>query len=118
MFHYCYVFVALFYQVLRPEDMINPNIDDLSMMTYLSAFPKAKLKPGAPLRPKSNAKKVENVCKKLSLFAWRRVPSEFAKGMNPTYIVVRMTEWRSSSYVELKPHINNLHPLNQNGSVP
>ncbi|XP_041460314.1 filamin-B-like isoform X2 [Lytechinus variegatus] len=45
-------------QVLRPEDMINPAVDDLSMMTYLSAFPKAKLKPGAPLRPKSNAKKV------------------------------------------------------------
>ncbi|XP_072181880.1 filamin-A-like isoform X2 [Diadema setosum] len=45
-------------QVLRPEDMVNPNIDDLSMMTYLSAFPKAKLKEGAPLRPKSNAKKV------------------------------------------------------------
>ncbi|XP_071491356.1 filamin-A-like isoform X2 [Diadema antillarum] len=45
-------------QVLRPEDMVNPNIDDLSMMTYLSAFPKAKLKDGAPLRPKSNAKKV------------------------------------------------------------
>ncbi|XP_041460317.1 filamin-A-like isoform X4 [Lytechinus variegatus] len=48
-------------QVLRPEDMINPAVDDLSMMTYLSAFPKAKLKPGAPLRPKSNAKKVQNV---------------------------------------------------------
>ncbi|XP_030827869.1 filamin-A isoform X3 [Strongylocentrotus purpuratus] len=45
-------------QVLRPEDMVNPAVDDLSMMTYLSAFPKAKLKPGAPLRPKSNAKKV------------------------------------------------------------
>ncbi|XP_077979659.1 filamin-A-like [Glandiceps talaboti] len=45
-------------QVLRPEDMVNPKIDDLSMMTYLSKFPSAKLKQGAPLRPRSNARKV------------------------------------------------------------
>lgn len=34
--------------------MTNPKVDDLSMMTYLSQFPQAKLKPGAPLRPKVN----------------------------------------------------------------
>lgn len=54
--------------------MVNPAVDDLSMMTYLSAFPKAKLKPGAPLRPKSNAKKVQNVCKKpfiVRMKVWR-----------------------------------------------
>ncbi|XP_077863514.1 filamin-A-like [Saccoglossus kowalevskii] len=45
-------------QVMRPEDMVNPKVDDLSMMTYLSKFPSAKLKPNAPLRPRSNAKKV------------------------------------------------------------
>ncbi|XP_071960405.1 filamin-A-like isoform X3 [Antedon mediterranea] len=45
-------------QLLAPEDMVNPRVDDLSMMTYLSEFPKAKLKPGAPLRPRSNSKKV------------------------------------------------------------
>ena len=28
------------------------------MMTYLSQFPNAKLKPGAPLRPKTNPNKV------------------------------------------------------------
>lgn len=38
--------------------MTNPKVDDLSMMTYLSQFPQAKLKPGAPLRPKVNAGKV------------------------------------------------------------
>lgn len=38
--------------------MTNPKVDDLSMMTYLSQFPQAKLKPGAPLRPKLNAGKV------------------------------------------------------------
>ena len=32
--------------------MVNPNIDDLSMMTYLSQFPDAKLKPGAPMNKK------------------------------------------------------------------
>lgn len=30
----------------------------MSMMTYLSQFPRAKLKPGAPLRPRTNPKKV------------------------------------------------------------
>ncbi|MEQ2203033.1 hypothetical protein XENOCAPTIV_023099, partial [Xenoophorus captivus] len=34
-----------------------PNVDEHSVMTYLSQFPKAKLKPGAPLRPKLNPKK-------------------------------------------------------------
>lgn len=32
-------------------------MDEHSVMTYLSQFPKAKLKPGAPLRPKLNPKK-------------------------------------------------------------
>ena len=32
--------------------MVNPKVDELSMMTYVSYFPEAKLKPGAPLRPR------------------------------------------------------------------
>lgn len=32
-------------------------MDEHSVMTYLSQFPKAKLKPGAPLKPKLNPKK-------------------------------------------------------------
>lgn len=38
--------------------MVNPKIDELSMMTYLSQFPNAKLKPGAPLRPRTNPARV------------------------------------------------------------
>lgn len=38
--------------------MVNPNVDDLSMMTYLSQYPKAELKPGAPLRPRTNPNRV------------------------------------------------------------
>lgn len=45
-------------QLVRPEEMINPKVDDLSMMTYLSQFPNAKLKDGAPLRPRSNPNRV------------------------------------------------------------
>ncbi|XP_043200377.1 filamin-A-like isoform X2 [Amphibalanus amphitrite] len=45
-------------QLIRPEDMINPNVDELSMMTYLSQYPNAKLKPGAPLRSKTNPDRV------------------------------------------------------------
>jgi len=38
--------------------MCNPKVDELSMMTYLSQFPHCKLKPGAPLRPKTNPARV------------------------------------------------------------
>lgn len=38
--------------------MVNPKVDELSMMTYLSQFPNAKLKPGAPLRPRTNPARV------------------------------------------------------------
>ncbi|KAM9365728.1 LOW QUALITY PROTEIN: filamin-B-like [Pholidichthys leucotaenia] len=44
-------------QVITPEEIINPKVDEQSVMTYLSQFPKAKLKPGAPLKPKLNPKK-------------------------------------------------------------
>ena len=40
--------------MLNPADMVNPNVDELSMMTYLSQFLTAKLKPGAPLKPTGN----------------------------------------------------------------
>uniref|UniRef100_H2ZJT7 Calponin-homology (CH) domain-containing protein n=1 Tax=Ciona savignyi TaxID=51511 RepID=H2ZJT7_CIOSA len=43
--------------VITPEEITNPNVDELSVMTYLSQFPKSTLKPGAPLRPKTNSKK-------------------------------------------------------------
>uniref|UniRef100_A0A8C9TV45 Filamin C n=1 Tax=Scleropages formosus TaxID=113540 RepID=A0A8C9TV45_SCLFO len=39
-------------QVIAPEEIVDPNVDEHSVMTYLSQFPKAKLKPGAPLRAK------------------------------------------------------------------
>uniref|UniRef100_A0AAR2L0B3 Calponin-homology (CH) domain-containing protein n=1 Tax=Pygocentrus nattereri TaxID=42514 RepID=A0AAR2L0B3_PYGNA len=44
-------------QVIAPEEIIDPKVDEQSVMTYLSQFPKAKLKPGAPLKPKLNPKK-------------------------------------------------------------
>lgn len=40
-------------QVITPEEIVDPNVDEHSVMTYLSQFPKAKLKPGAPLRSKT-----------------------------------------------------------------
>ncbi|XP_071141424.1 filamin-C-like isoform X30 [Mytilus edulis] len=44
--------------LIKPDEMTNPKIDEMSMMTYLAQFPKAKLKPGAPLRPKLNPNRV------------------------------------------------------------
>ena len=41
--------------------MINPYVDDLSMMTYLSQFPEAKLKEGAPVGPKEDLKNITKV---------------------------------------------------------
>ena len=40
------------HQVITPEEITNPNVDELSVMTYVSYFPEAKLKNGAPLKPK------------------------------------------------------------------
>jgi len=45
-------------QLVEPQEMINPKVDEQSMMTYLSQFPNAKLKPGAPIRPKTNSARV------------------------------------------------------------
>ncbi|XP_071409029.1 filamin-C [Pithys albifrons albifrons] len=39
-------------QVIAPEEIVDPDVDEHSVMTYLSQFPKAKLRPGAPLRPR------------------------------------------------------------------
>ncbi|CAL9682624.1 unnamed protein product [Knipowitschia caucasica] len=40
-------------QVIAPEEIVDPNVDEHSVMTYLSQFPKSKLKPGAPLKAKT-----------------------------------------------------------------
>ena len=34
---------------MTPAEITNNDADSLSIMTYLSEFPKARLKPGAPL---------------------------------------------------------------------
>uniref|UniRef100_A0A0P4W1N3 Calponin-homology (CH) domain-containing protein n=3 Tax=Scylla TaxID=6760 RepID=A0A0P4W1N3_SCYOL len=45
-------------QLITPDEMVNPNCDEQSMMTYLSQYPNCKLKPNAPLRPRTNSSKV------------------------------------------------------------
>jgi filamin len=45
-------------QLIQPHEMINPKVDEQSMMTYLSQYPRAKLKSGAPIKPKSNSARV------------------------------------------------------------
>lgn len=52
------IYLSFFLQLVKPEEMVNPNVDELSMMTYLSQYPKAELKPGAPLRPRTNPNRV------------------------------------------------------------
>ncbi|CRL07144.1 CLUMA_CG020139, isoform A [Clunio marinus] len=45
-------------QLIKPDEMTNPVIDEQSMMTYLSQYPSAKLKQGAPIRPRTNPNRV------------------------------------------------------------
>ncbi|XP_070493670.1 filamin-A isoform X2 [Chironomus tepperi] len=45
-------------QLIKPDEMTNPNIDEQSMMTYLSQYPSSKLKPGAPIRQRTNPNRV------------------------------------------------------------
>lgn len=49
-------------QLLGPEDMVNRHVDELSMMTYLSQFPEAKLKDGAPIKARGDPSKVSDIC--------------------------------------------------------
>ena len=44
--------------MIAPAEMNDPKVDELSMMTYLSQYPNAKIKSGAPLKPKTNASRV------------------------------------------------------------
>ena len=37
--------------------MTNPNVDELSVLTHVSYFPEAKLKPGVPLQPRVHTSK-------------------------------------------------------------
>uniref|UniRef100_A0AAR2LTG9 Calponin-homology (CH) domain-containing protein n=1 Tax=Pygocentrus nattereri TaxID=42514 RepID=A0AAR2LTG9_PYGNA len=47
-------------QLIAPEEILDPGVDERSVMTYLSLFPKAKLKPGAPLKPKIDTLSIHN----------------------------------------------------------
>ena len=51
-------------------------------MTYLSQFPKAKLKPGAPLKPKLNPKKARAYGKGKHWSCWIRRLSSGLKDYN------------------------------------
>uniref|UniRef100_T1IWF9 Sarcolemmal membrane-associated protein n=1 Tax=Strigamia maritima TaxID=126957 RepID=T1IWF9_STRMM len=59
-------------QLIKPEEMIDPKVDEMSMMTYLSQYPNNKLKPGAPLRPRTNPNRVR----------------AYGPGIEPTGVVV------------------------------
>jgi len=48
-----------FNKLIRPEEMLNPKVDEQSMMTYLSQYPNAKIKQGTPLKPTTNAARVK-----------------------------------------------------------
>ena len=44
---------------MLPEDIVNPKVDSLSVITYLSQFPEAKLRPGAPIKDRGDPSKLK-----------------------------------------------------------
>lgn len=61
-------------QLVTPQDVTNPKVDDLSMMTYLSQYPNAKLKDGAPVKSSSKCNPARVRC--------------YGPGVQPTGVVV------------------------------
>ena len=47
--------MSLVFQLISPEDLLSSQLDELSMITYLSQFQHASLKTGAPLRARVRA---------------------------------------------------------------
>ncbi|KAL1436102.1 hypothetical protein MTO96_010848 [Rhipicephalus appendiculatus] len=82
-------------QLVTPEEMVNPKVDELSMMTYLSQFPNAKLKDKAPLRLQTNPARVR--C--------------YGPGIEPTGVVVGApttftVETFSAGQGDVKAHVD------------
>jgi filamin len=48
--------------------MINPKVDEQSMMTYLSQYPNAQLRSGAPIKPMNRAHQVRCYGSGMSMF--------------------------------------------------
>ncbi|CAF1350275.1 unnamed protein product [Didymodactylos carnosus] len=46
-------------QLIEPHELIDPNVDEQSMMTYLAQYPNAKLKDSMPALAKANSPKVK-----------------------------------------------------------
>ena len=84
--------IFLLIRLLGPEDMTNPHVDELSMMTYLSQFPEAELKEGAPLGKKTDISQV-----KVSGFGG--LPEKGAGIGKPADIIVDCSQsWDCTSY--------------------
>ncbi|KAH8388431.1 hypothetical protein KR093_006172 [Drosophila rubida] len=71
-------------QLIRPEELVDPNVDEQSVMTYLSQYPNAKLKDGAPLRPKTDP---NSIVSPPSIDGLRA----YGPGLEPTGIIIGTT---------------------------
>lgn len=43
-------------KLIEPHELINPKVDELSVMTYLSQYPNAKVRPDAPVNGRNEPK--------------------------------------------------------------
>ncbi|KAM9327227.1 filamin-B [Gastrophryne carolinensis] len=117
-------------QVIAPEEIIHPNVDEHSVMTYLSQFPKAKLKPGAPLKPKLNPKKARaygrgveptgNMVKRPAPFTVETISAgqgevlvfvEDPEGLREEAKVIANNDKNKTFSVEYVPKVTGLHKV-------
>nr|CAD7196862.1 unnamed protein product [Timema douglasi] len=84
--------------LIRPEELVSPNMDEQSMMTYLSQYPNAKLKQGAPLRPRTNPNRQDICC----IHVEKKVDIRFNKDRNLTYSVSYTPKLEGNHNVSVK----------------
>ncbi|XP_060647920.1 uncharacterized protein LOC132785712 [Drosophila nasuta] len=77
-------------QLIRPEELVDPNVDEQSVMTYLSQYPNAKLKDGAPLREKTDPNSVISVPTVVSPPSLEGLRA-YGPGLEPTGTIIGTT---------------------------
>ena len=89
--------------------MVNPRIDELSMMTYLSQFTGAKLKPGAPLKQRVDPSKVTVYGPGVERKGFDTIPEKAiftvdTRGAGSGIITVHCTGPKGAVNVDIKDH--------------
>lgn len=81
------------FQLMEPEEMVNPAVDEQSMMTYLAQYPKSKPVPDAPLKKRGKISRCFCGNKLRSIDIWSCWPCATAPlSMNRRKIMVTVCD--------------------------